>query len=79
MLTVVLGVFSLGFSWIILTEVLQRVTAAEFAILGKIGPVMNPVWVFLFPPHEMPGMFALLGAGLILFGVLYKTLDLKAK
>ena len=76
-LALILGIFSLGVSWIILTEVLQRISAVEFAILGKIGPVMNPVWVFLFPPHEVPGTFAFLGAVLILLGVLYKALHLR--
>ena len=78
-LILILGVLSLGLSWIILTEVLERISAVEFAILGKIGPVMNPVWVFMFPPHEVPGFFALWGAALILFGVFYKALDLKRR
>lgn len=68
----VLGTVAFGVPWIILSKALQHISPIEFAVLTMIGPVLNPVWVALAPPHEIPGFFPILGAVFVLCGVGYR-------
>lgn len=73
MWVIALGCVAFGLPWIILTKVLQHISPLEFAVLSMIGPVLNSVWVFLFPPHEAPGFISCLGALVILLGIGYRV------
>lgn len=63
--TLGMGVFQLGFAYILYTTAIQRVTALEASIVTMIEPLLNPIWVFLLL-GEMPGYWALIGGTVIL-------------
>jgi len=67
-----LGVVAFGLPWILFTKALQQITPIEFAVITMIGPVLNPIWVALAPPYEIPGLLPIIGAVLILCGVGYR-------
>jgi drug/metabolite transporter (DMT)-like permease len=65
---VLLGVFQLGFSYILYAEAIRHVTALEGILIPIIEPVLNPVWVFLLL-GEKPGRWAVVGGIIILVSV----------
>jgi drug/metabolite transporter (DMT)-like permease len=64
----VLGIVQIGFSAILFSIAIRRVSAVEANLIAVIEPVFNPVWVFL-AIGEAPGTNALIGGGIILFAV----------
>lgn len=62
-----LGVFQLGFSYILFSIAIKNVSALEAVLIPMIEPILNPIWVALFL-NEIPGVFSLLG-GLIVIAV----------
>jgi len=65
---VALGVFQLGFSYILYTIAIKRVTAVEATLVPVIEPILNPIWAFL-GLGEMPGIWALVGGAVVLITV----------
>ena len=63
-----LGIFQLGFSYLLFTEAMKHVTALQGILIPIIEPVLNPIWVFLFL-GERPGRLAIVGGVLILGAV----------
>jgi drug/metabolite transporter (DMT)-like permease len=63
-----LGVFQIGFAFLLFTTALKHVPAIEATLIGTLEPVLNPLWVAFFL-GERPGSFALIGALIVLSGV----------
>lgn len=64
----VLGVFQLGISYILYVEAAEYCPPLACCLLGAVEPLLNPVWVFLFD-GEKPGIFALIGAVIVIVSV----------
>ncbi|MFN8383176.1 MAG: DMT family transporter [Anaerolineales bacterium] len=64
-----LGIFQIGFAFIFFTKGIKHIPALEANLIGTLEPVFNPIWVFLFYGESM-GTFALLGALVVLGGVI---------
>jgi drug/metabolite transporter (DMT)-like permease len=67
-----LGVVQLGFSYVLYTIAIKRVTALEATLIPLIEPILNPLWVML-ALNERPGPWATLGAALVLGAVLLRS------
>ncbi|HYE71871.1 MAG TPA: DMT family transporter [Blastocatellia bacterium] len=63
---ILLGVFQLGFSYVLYTKAIQHVTALEATLISFIEPLLNPLWVAL-TRGEIPSVLAMIG-GLIVLG-----------
>ena len=63
-----LGVFQIGVAFLLFTTALKHVPALEATLIGTLEPILNPLWVAMFI-GERPGAFALIGAGIVLLGV----------
>jgi drug/metabolite transporter (DMT)-like permease len=64
-----LGIFQVGLSFVLYSIAIKSIPALEATLIGTLEPILNPIWVFLFI-SEMPGPMALLGAGVVLAGVI---------
>jgi drug/metabolite transporter (DMT)-like permease len=64
----VLGVVQMGFSAVLFSVAIKRVSAIQANLIAVIEPVFNPVWVF-FVLGEFPGVHTLIGGGIILLAV----------
>jgi drug/metabolite transporter (DMT)-like permease len=67
-----LGIFQIGLSFILYTLAIKHVPALEATLLGTLEPILSPLWVFLIL-GEKPGLLALLGALVVLGGVIYNA------
>ena len=65
---VVLGVFQVAFAYILLTIGLKTTPPVTASLVSGIEPVLNPILVALFYGEKM-GRFALIGAAIVVFGV----------
>ena len=65
---VVLGVFQVAFAYILLTIGLKTTPPVTASLVSGIEPVLNPILVALFYGETM-GRFALIGAAIVVFGV----------
>jgi drug/metabolite transporter (DMT)-like permease len=65
---ILLGVFQLGFSYILYAEAIKHVTALEGILIPILEPILNPVWVFLLL-RERPGRWAIWGGIVVLASV----------
>ena len=72
-IVVYLGVFQIGLSFLLYSIAIKHVPALEATLLGTLEPILSPLWVFLFL-GERPGNNALLGALIVLAGVVYNAL-----
>jgi drug/metabolite transporter (DMT)-like permease len=68
---VLLGVFQLGFSYILYAEAIKHITALEGILIPIIEPVLNPIWVFLLL-GERPGRWAIVGGTIVLASVTFR-------
>ncbi len=64
----VLGVFQLGISYILYARAAENCPPLACCLLSALEPLLNPVWVFLFN-GERPGLFALIGAVIVMCSV----------
>ena len=69
-----LGVFQIGFAYLLLSTGVQHVTALEASLLLLAEPVLNPIWAWVAQGERLAG-YALTGAGLILAATLVRTLS----
>ncbi|MCL6644522.1 MAG: DMT family transporter [Dehalococcoidia bacterium] len=67
-----LGVFQIGFAYLLFAYAMRTVPALEASLIGMLEPVLNPVWVFL-ALGETPGWWAVLGGGIIIGAVSLRT------
>ena len=65
---VILGVFQLGLSYVLYVKASKYCPPLACCLLGAVEPLLNPVWVFLFN-GEKPGVFALLGAVVVITSI----------
>lgn len=65
---VVLGVFQLGFTYILYARALARLTALEATLYPVLEPILNPVWVLLFLGTAIPRT-SLIGGAIVLAAV----------
>jgi drug/metabolite transporter (DMT)-like permease len=68
-----LGVFQIGFAYLLLSAGMQHVTALDASLLLLAEPVLNPVWSWA-AHGERPGAWAVSGGVLILAATLARTL-----
>lgn len=61
----ILGVFQLGIPYVLYAVASRNCPPLACSLIGMLEPLFNPVWVALFI-GEMPGMFALMGAAVII-------------
>ena len=65
---VLLGVVQLGIPYILLGKASNNCSALAISLIAVIEPLLNPLWVAIFD-GEVPGIFALIGAIIILSAV----------
>lgn len=68
-----LGVFQIGFAYLMLANGIRHVPAVEASTLLLLEPALNPFWAWLVH-GERPGAWSLAGGALILGSTLAKTL-----
>ena len=69
-----LGLFQVGLSFILYSIAIRVIPALETTLIGTLEPILNPVWVFLFI-GETPGPLALVGALVVLAGVVFSSVS----
>ena len=62
---VILGVFQLGIPYVLYAIASKDCPPLACSLIGMLEPLLNPVWVAIFV-GETPGMFALIGAVIII-------------
>ena len=67
-----LGVFQLGFSYILYARAIKHVTALEAILIPIIEPILNPIWVLLLL-GETPGKWAVAGGAIVLVSVTFRS------
>lgn len=60
-----LGVFQIALAYVFVTRAIRTIPALEASLLLLLEPVLNPIWAWLVH-GERPGVWALLGGGIIL-------------
>ncbi len=75
---ILLGVFQLGFAYILFSEAIEKVSAIEAVLIPAIEPILNPIWVFIFI-GEKPGKFAILGGIIVISAVLFRSIITSVK
>ena len=68
-LSLFLGVFEIGFGFILLVLGARFVPAAKVGLLALVEPLCAPVWVWL-GVGEVPGTFTFIGGALILLAIM---------
>lgn len=68
-----LGIFQIGFAYILYTSATPYVSSVEAILIPVIEPLLNPVWVMLFL-DEKPGFFALVGGSVIVIAIVIRGL-----
>lgn len=68
-----LGTLQLGFSYVLYTIAIKRVTALEATLIPLLEPILNPLWVMLLVGEE-PGPWGLVGAALVIGAVVVRGL-----
>lgn len=71
-----LGVFQLGFSYVIYSRAIKSITALESTFLSLVEPILNPIWVFL-AVGELPGALSLLGGIIVLASIVVSCIKPK--
>jgi drug/metabolite transporter (DMT)-like permease len=73
----VLGVFQVAVAYILLTIGLKTTPPVTASLVSGIEPVLNPILVAVFYQEKM-GSMALVGAGIVIFGVIsYNLLKIR--
>ena len=62
---VILGVVQLGIPYVLYALASRDCPPLACSLIGMLEPLLNPVWVLIFA-GEMPGLFALAGAAIII-------------
>jgi drug/metabolite transporter (DMT)-like permease len=65
------GLFQMALSYVIFARGLRSITSQEATVIGLLEPVLLPVWVYL-AWGEVPAPWTVMGAGLILAGLLLR-------
>lgn len=62
---IILGIFQLGIPYVLYAIASKDCSPLACSLIGMLEPLLNPVWVAIFV-GEIPGMFALAGAAIII-------------
>lgn len=62
---IILGIFQLGIPYVLYAIASKDCSPLACSLIGMLEPLLNPVWVAIFV-GEIPGMFALVGAVIII-------------
>ncbi len=65
---IILGVFQLGLSYILYVNASMSCSPLSCCLIGALEPLLNPVWVLIFD-GEKPGIFALIGAVIVVVSI----------
>lgn len=68
-----LGVFQVGLAYVCYTTALRGLPAIEVALISLVEPFLNPLWVYI-GIGETPSIQALIGGGMIMVVVTFRTL-----
>jgi drug/metabolite transporter, DME family len=68
-----LGVFQIAVAYLLVTSAISQIPAVEASMILLIEPALNPIWAWLMQ-GEVPGIWALVGGGLILGATTAKSL-----
>lgn len=68
-----LGFIQIGLGYILFTFGLKRVSALESSLVAMLEPILNPVWVMI-GFGEMPGLFAIIGASIIISALIFRII-----
>lgn len=71
-----LGIFQMGFAYILYSKAIKHVSALEAVLIPIIEPLLNPVWVFIIQ-GETPSMYAIVGGIIVVGGVTLRSLSNK--
>lgn len=72
------GALQMGLPYLLFTKGIKHTPGHEATLVALLEPVLLPVWIFVAwrnsPDYEPPGMWTIIGAGLILAGLLARSL-----
>ncbi len=68
-----LGVFQLGFSYILYAYAIKQVQALDAMLIFMIEPILNPIWVY-FVVGESPGRWAIVGGAVVIVSVTLRSI-----
>ncbi len=74
----ILGVFQLGFSYILYSISVKYVSSIEAILIPVIEPLFNPIWVLLVT-GESPGYYAVIGGAIVIFTIIVRGLSQQRK
>ena len=70
------GVLQMGVPYVLFSRALRTIPSHEASCIGLLEPVVLPLWVFVAwsqtPTYQPPAVWTLVGAGLILVGLLFR-------
>lgn len=65
---ILLGVFQLGFSYVLYAKAIKKITALESTFISLVEPLLNPLWVFL-TVGELPTGLSIVGGLVVLASI----------
>lgn len=72
-----LGVFQIGIAYLFFSKGVRLISPMKASIVSLLEPILNPIFVFFFV-GELPSQLALIGFGIILFGIVLTMIPNKA-
>lgn len=72
-----LGVFQTGIAYLFFSKGVRLISPMKASIVSLLEPILNPIFVFFFV-GELPSQLALIGFGIILFGIILTMIPNKA-
>jgi drug/metabolite transporter (DMT)-like permease len=73
-----LGIVQNGIAGLLFTYGIRRIRAVQAMLIAVVEPVMNPVWVLIIT-GEKPGVFTLIGGGIIITAVILSSITVRGK
>jgi drug/metabolite transporter, DME family len=70
------GIFQMALPYVLLVRALRSISSQEAVVIGLVEPILMPLWVFLVW-GELPARWTILGASLILAGLLLRYVVLE--
>lgn len=68
---ILLGVFQVGFSYILYTKAIDHLTVIEATLIPIIEPLLNPIWVIIFV-GEIPKAKAIIGGIIVILSMIIR-------
>jgi drug/metabolite transporter (DMT)-like permease len=77
LVVVYLGVFQVGFAYVLVTDAVRELPAFELSLLLLLEPVLNPIWTWI-AWKEYPGAMTLAGGAVIIAATAVNVLATKS-